>query len=246
MRHLLRAGTVLGASLLLLATTAADGLGQTPADRAALEAFRDTLARISAVDPLNRLDGVRANTPVLMIRAGLIDLRRAEITGSRSDFDEATRAIEDAVYKEDDWPWPWYALALVRMAESRRGVVVKETRYLGQGISYRRGAMDAFGRALETDPTFVPAAEGLAGLVTAMGHRLLSLDFLPPIVKATKSPGMPPEIWLAKFRLDFCARDYETSLDDLGAYLRIGGDTGMARVEQARTLTALGPCTRTI
>lgn len=213
---------------------------QSPADRAALSAFRDTVAGITSAEALIPLDKVKVSGALGLIRAGLIDMRRAELTNDRGAFDEATRTIEEAVYKEDDWPWPWYALGLLRVSESRRAVVVKETRYLGQGISYRRGAMDAFARSIETDPTFVPGAEGLAALVVAMGHRLLSPDFLTPLEKARRSPGMPPEVALAIYRLEFCGKDYAEALNDISDYLRRGGDTGMARLEQARTLTALG------
>jgi tetratricopeptide (TPR) repeat protein len=239
-RHLPWAGTILRSSLILLGTWAAPARAQSAADRAALEAFRDTLDAVHTADALKPLDVAKASGPVQLLRAGLIDLRRAELTGDRGDFDEATRTLEEATYKEDDWPWTWYALGLLRVSESRRGVVVKESRYLGQGTSYRRGAMDAFMRAIETDPTFVPAAEALAGLVTAMGHRLISPDFLPPLQKASRSRGMPAEVWLAIYRLEFGARNYEAALNDLADYLRKGGDTGMARVEQARTLTSLG------
>ncbi len=238
MRLAVPAGSTLLCALLVAAIRPLSAQGA--ADRAALEAFRDTLSRARTAEDLSRLDSGKASGAVELVRAGLIDLRRAELTGNRGDFDEATRTLEEAVYKEDDWPYPWYALGLLRVTESRRAVVVKETRYLGQGISYRRGAMDAFGRAIETDPSFVPGAEALAGLVIAMGHRLLSPDFLPPLQKAARSPGMPAEVWLAIYRLDFGARNYEGAVTDLGAYLRGGGDSGMARVEQARTLTALG------
>lgn len=238
MPHLFRAGPILAGVLLLAGPGSARA--QLPADRAALRAFlQDTLPAIQAVDNLAPLD-IKANGPVALVRAGLIDMRRAELGGNRNDYDEATRTIEEAVYKEDDWPWPWYALGQLRLSQSRRGVVVKETRYLGQGISYRRGAMDAFARSITTDPTFVPAALALADLVVGLGHRLLSPDFLSPLQKATASPGMPPELWLAIYRLEFGLKRYDAALNDLGDYLRHGGDSGMARLEQSRTLMALG------
>ncbi|MFN8651298.1 MAG: tetratricopeptide repeat protein [Gemmatimonadales bacterium] len=237
MRHLFRAGPIVCGVLFLVGAT--DGAAQSPADRASLQAFLDTIAGIQSAANLTPLD-VKASGPVALIRAGLIDMRRAELGGSRGDYDEATRTIEEAVYKEDDWPWPWFALGQLRLSQSRRGVVVKETRYLGQGISYRRGAMDAFARSLSTDPTFIPAANGLASLVVAMGHRLLSPDFLPPLQKATGSANMPPELWLAIYRLEFGLKRYDAALNDLGDYLRHGGDSGMARLEQSRTLMALG------
>ncbi len=123
---------------------------------------------------------------------------------------------------------------------SRRDLVVKETRFLGQGISYRRGAMDAFAKAIYSDSTFVPAADALAGLVNALGHRLLSQDFTAPLQSASGARGMPADVWLALYRQQFGAKLYQPALLNLATYLRMGGDSGMARLEQARTLTALG------
>jgi tetratricopeptide (TPR) repeat protein len=224
------------ATLLLASVTLA---AQTPADRAAMDAFRDTLGNTGNLEALKELDRGKLPGPLGLVRAGLIDLRRGELGGGRGAYDEAVMTIEEALARQGDWPYAWYALGLVRFGMWNRRFVVKETRFLGQGISYRRGAMDAFAKAIEKDPTFVPAADALAGLVTAMGHRLLSQDFLPPLQAASTVAGMPPEVWLGIFRLDFGGGRYDKALEDLGGYLRLGGDSGMARVEQARALFAL-------
>lgn len=224
----------------LLATLVSSAEAQTPADRNALKAFRDTLAAIKNLDALKPLDSVKASGANGLVRAGLIDLRRGELGGGRKAFDEAMMTVEEALSKKSEWPYPWYALGLVRFSMSRRDLVVKETRFLGQGISYRRGAMDAFAKSIYADSTFVPAADALAGLVNALGHRLLSQDFLAPLKGASGVKGMPPDVWLALYRLEFGVKRYDSALEDLAAYLRLGGDSGMARLEQARTLTALG------
>ena len=215
-------------------------LAQTPEERAALEAFRDTLANTGNLDALKQLDQGKPSGAAGQVRAGLIDLRRGELGSARGPYDEAVMTLEQALSRQSRWPYSWYALGLVRYGMWNRHIVVKETRFLGQGTSYRRAAMDAFARALEVDSTFVPAADALAGLLTALGHRLLPQEFLPPLRSASAVPGTPPEVWLGIYRLEFGARRYDQALEALGGYLRLGGDSGMARLEQARTLYALG------
>lgn len=234
-----RAGSLARIAIAVLLGSTTSATAQTPADRAALEAFRDSLAAVTSIQGLATFDAVKPSGPNGLVRAGLIDLRRGELAGGRKAFDEATMTIEQALSRQSDWPYPWFALGLLRYSMSKRDFVVKESRFLGQGISYRRGAMDAFARALECDSTFLPAAELLAGLVTAMGHRLLPADFLPALQSAAGVPGAAPEAWLGIYRIEFGAKRYDPALVALGGYLRLGGDSGMARLEQARTLFAL-------
>jgi len=149
-------------------------------------------------------------------------------------------AIERTIDRQGDWPYPWFALGLARLGMWNRRLVVKATPYHGSGISYRRAAMDAFARAVRNDSTFLLASEDLAGLVNAMGHRLLPQDFLQPLQQAARVPGVSADVHLAIFRLIYGAGRYPEALEILGDYLRAGGDSGMARLEQARTLFALG------
>ena len=233
-----RANPLGGFCLTLLVATAL--AAQSPAERAALDAFRDTLGNDGSVEALRELDRGGPGGPVGRIRAGLIDARRGELGTARDPYDEALRTLEEAVAAKSDWPYPWYALGVVRYAMWERHVVPKETPLLGQGVSYRRGAMDAYARALKNDSTFTPAANALAGLITAMGHRLLPSEFLPPLRTAALKPRAEAEVQLAISRLRYDEGDYPATLEALGAYLRQGGDSGMARLEQARTLFALG------
>jgi tetratricopeptide (TPR) repeat protein len=234
-----RAGSPARIAIAILLGSTVPLLAQAPADRAALETFRDTLAAVTTIPGLTALD-IKPNGPIGLIRAGLIDLRRGELAGGRKAFDEATMTLEQALARQSDWPYAWFALGLLRYSMSQRDFVVKETRFQGQGISYRRGAMDACARAIERDSTFLPAAEMLAGLVTAMGHRVLPAEFLPTLRSASRVPGVASEVWLGIYRMEFGAKRYDSALEALGDYLRLGGDSGMARLEQARTLTALG------
>jgi tetratricopeptide (TPR) repeat protein len=228
------------AGCLLLLLSAVPAAAQNPADRARLDAFRDTLRNTAAIETVRLLDRNGPGGAVGRIRAGLTDARRGELGTDRDPFDEALRTLEQAISGQSDWPYPWYALGLVRQSMWDRRVVPKETPYMAQGLSYRRAAMDAYAHALKNDSTFIPAADALATLITAMGHRLLPPEFLPPLQTAALMPAVSPEVQLAISRLQYDAGRYPETLVALGAYLRQGGDSGMGRLEQARTLFALG------
>jgi tetratricopeptide (TPR) repeat protein len=225
---------------VLLFAVSPTAAGQAAADRAALEALRDTLPSIGDVAALDALGTSTENPTAGLIREGLILVRRGELGTTREPYDESLRQLERALDARSDWPWAWYALGLTRLAMWSRGFVVKATPYHGQGISYRRAAMDAFARAIKADSAFFPASNALAGLIVAMGHRRLDQDFVEPLRRAARVPEAPASVPLALFRLEYGDGRYGAALELLTDYLHRGGDSGVARLEQARALQALG------
>jgi len=215
-------------------------ISQVASARSRLDALRDSLAGHHDIAALDGLVETQDNPAAMSLRRGLILLRQGELSRGRESSDESLHQIEHTIDLEPNWPYAWYALGLVRLAMWSRGFVVKATPYHGLGISYRRAAMDAFGRAIRADSSFYPASDALAGLVVAMGHRLIDQDFVPPLQGAACAAGAPATVPLALFRLEFGAARYDSALGSLADYLKRGGDSGVARLEQARTLEALG------
>ncbi len=139
-----------------------------------------------------------------------------------------------------DWPVAWYTLGLIEQKMWDRHFVVKATPYHAAGVSYRRGAMEAFARALKADASFLPASAALADLIVELGHRKLAAEFLPPLQRSATTPGVDPAVFLAIARLQESRRDYPATLAAQDQYLTAGGDAGVAGVERSRTLEALG------
>ncbi len=213
---------------------------QAPADRAAILAFSDTLARASAVEQVRTLESQRTPGTVGLIRASLAALRRGELGDERGPYDQALQLIERAIDAEGKWPLAWYGLGLVHIASYRRGFVAKASNYTPAGASYREAAMRSFARSIEVDSTFVPSANALAGIALSLGHRLLPKLLDDPLRRVELVPGIAPEVRLAASNVAFGRKEYPRTLEILSDYLRLGGDSGVARVEQARTLSALG------
>lgn len=213
---------------------------QSPPDRSALLALLDSLAVTATPAGLEALEASRGPGTPGLIRSGLLALRRGELGDDRGPYDQAVQLLERAIDAEGKWPLPWFALGLVQMASYRRAFVVKATNYSPAGASYREAAMRSFARAIEKDSSFVPAADALAGITLSLGHRQLPKMLVEPLRRVELVPGTAPEVSLATAYVSFFNREYPRTLEVLGDYLRRGGDTATAAVEQARTLMALG------
>jgi hypothetical protein len=213
--------------------------GQSAADRAALDALRDSLATVTAPEGLAAFAGKGSGTTGLL-RSALVSLRRGELGKDRGPYDEGIMLVERALDAEGEWPCGWFTLGLTQFGMYQRAFVVKQSHYLPSGLSYREAAMRAFMESIKVDSAYIPSADALAGIVLSLGHRLLPKVLRGPLTRAAGAPGATPEVHLALARVTFSQGDYDASLVSLGDYLRKGGDRGLAGLEQARTLMATG------
>jgi tetratricopeptide (TPR) repeat protein len=214
--------------------------GQSAADRSALLHFGDTLAAATSADQVAALEAAKVPGTTGLLRSGLAALRRGEFGTDRGPYDAAIQRIERAIDDEGKWPYPWFALGLAQLGAYRQAFLVKASNYMPQGASYREAAMRSLARAIEKDSTFTPAADALAGITLSLGHRLLPKFLAESFQRVEMVPTIAPEVSLASAYVAFGNREYQRTLNVLGDYLRRGGDSGVARVEQSRTLMALG------
>jgi tetratricopeptide (TPR) repeat protein len=223
----------------LLLTAPGTVVGQSAADRAALTAFRDTVAGIASAEALQPLKPQNARGMVGLTRQALWEFREAELGTDRGRFDGTLMTIDRALQADERAAYPWYLMGLVRKEMWDRKYTQKATPRQGAGLSYRRAAVDAYANALKADSSFLPASEALARLINAMGHRVLPPEVLSPLQVASNVPGVSAEVAMAIARLEFDAGRYENALDAVGMFLRQGGDSGLGRLEQSRALYAL-------
>jgi len=166
--------------VLLSAVSALRLTAQSPPDRRALGAFRDSLAALTDTADLASLaaqyEGVAtgdSTEALARIRAGFVRLRSGKPALAEKDFRRAARL-------EPAWPVPWLGLG---DAHAAQGQITLENRLnLGTrpGLGEFRQAADAYGRSLQLDPSFTPGIEGelrlaverrdTALLATAVAH----------------------------------------------------------------------------
>ncbi len=95
---------------------------QSPAERAAIEAFRDSVAGTQDSTGLLVLErklieqakADRSNV-MLHLRLGFLAMRLGELTDP-SHFDDAASEFQWAIDLQPQWPYPWYGMGLAELA----------------------------------------------------------------------------------------------------------------------------------
>src|SRR2546430_4578093 len=135
--------------LLLLAV-----LVQSPADRASIESLRDSLALLQDSVALARLEAStiqlakqRRDDPVVHLRLGFLAYRLAEITKTKSHYDDAAGEFEGATQLRPDWPYPWDGVGLSGVAPGEASALADGKPWPGVGQEYLSQARPARGRA---------------------------------------------------------------------------------------------------
>ncbi|HEV8303907.1 MAG TPA: GWxTD domain-containing protein [Gemmatimonadales bacterium] len=229
--------------LAVLAGAAVPLAGQSPADRAALGALRDSLAGVQDSVALKQLEAStivvarqRRDDPLIHLRLGFIAYRLGELTTTKSHYDDGAGEFEWATELRPDWPYPWYGLGLAELAIGEHSVLAIENLRQMLGKDYLSKAAKAFARATEADPAFASAVVDLAN--TALTQRIRPrLDVALGAVRlAAASPaGRHAEVQLVRGRVEREAGEADSALAGFTTYLGVGGDSGVGLLELART-----------
>ncbi len=246
-----------GPLVVALLVGAALPLGaQAPADRAAIDDLRDSLAGVTDSTALKRLEAVTIeqakrdrDNPMVHLRLGWIAYRLGELAGKagKPHLEDAAGEFEWATELRPDWPHPWFGLGHAELALGEHAVIAIENIRQQLGKDYLSKAARAFARATEADPAFAQATIDLA--TTALGQRIRPrLDVALEAVRlAVASPaGRNAEVQLARGRVEREVGEVDSALAGFQAFLAVGGDSGIGRLELARTLyLARRPAART-
>jgi len=229
---------------LLLAAGAVFPLAaQSPADRASIEALRDSLSTVHDSTALRQLEAgtiaiakQRRDDPLVHLRLGFIGYRLGEVTTGKSHYDDAAGEFEWAAELRPDWPYAWYGLGLAELAVGESSVIAIENLRQMLGKDYLSKAARAFAHATEVDPSFSFAVVDLAN--TALSQRIKPrLDVALTAVRlAAASPaGRHADVQLVRGRVEREAGEADSALAGFRAYLTAGGDSGVGLLELART-----------
>jgi GWxTD domain-containing protein len=216
---------------------------QSPADRAAVEALRDSLAAAPDSVALARLEAAtiavartRRDDPLIHLRLGFIAYRLGEITKTKTHFDDAAGEFEWAAELRADWPYPWYGLGLSELALGEHAVLAIENLKQMLGKDHLSLAARAFARATVADPSFSFAVVDLAN--TALAQRIrprLEVALNAVRLAAASAAGRYAEVQLVRGRVEREAGEADSALAGFRAFLAVGGDSGVGLLELART-----------
>src|SRR3989441_1426093 len=233
---------VLAAGLALIARPPVRLIAQSPAERAAVEQLRDSLAGVRDSVALRRLEAATIEVakrsrddPMIHLRLGFIAYRLGEVA-AKAHLDDAAGEFEWAAELRPDWPYPHYGDGLAELALGAHSSMAIENLKQMLGKDYLNKAALAFGRAVQADPSFAQATIDLAS--TALRQRVQPrLDVaLTAVRRAATSPaGRQPGVQLARGRVEREAGDADSAVAAFQAYLAVGGDSGLGLLELART-----------
>jgi len=215
---------------------------QDARDRAALEQLRDSLAGISDTLSLRYLEAATIQVakrdrenPLMHLRLGFIAYRLGEL-GGKSHFDDAASEFEWAGELRAGWPYPWYGDGLAELALGEHDVLGLENLRQILGLDYLSKGARALSKATDADPGFSPATVLLAR--TALTQRIQPrLDLALRAVRAAQHTpaAMNPAVQLARGRVERVAGYPDSALHAFDRLMALGGDSGVALLEQART-----------
>src|SRR5438046_4811669 len=230
--------------LLALSIPAAKGLSaQLPAERAAIEALRDSLAHVTDSLSLKRLEAAtiqvakqHRDDPLVHVRLGFIAHRLGEIANTKSHYDDAAGEFEWAAELRPGWPYPWYGLGLAELAQGEHAVIAIENLRQQLGKDYLSKAARALARAPQADASFAQASIDLAN--TALTQRIqprLEVALQAVRLAAASTAGRNAGVQLARGRVEREVGAADSSVRRFRAYLSVGGDSGLGLLELART-----------
>ncbi len=222
----------------LAASFAAPAHSQSPGDRLALASLADSLGELSTPEGVASVsERWQDSRPKAMteLRRGLLQWRLGQLTGEQDHYEKAIKEFDRASRRESDWPWPWYGLGTVRLemwdkefpvrGVTQQDQMVREDRYL------RAGYRD-LGYSLQRDSLFQPSLERLLdGSAGSKGRkevkRALELSRLAEV-------AVPAETYLALSYEHMRHDRLPAAAEELGSYLMMGGDSGVAALTRAR------------
>ncbi len=231
---------------LAVALLAAAGplAAQSPRDRAALAALRDSLDSVHTPEGLRTIprDWSADATPVrVRLRRGFHALAAGRLSGRRDDFDRALIEFGWAITATRHWPYPWFGRGLAKLAMSEKGFRPKALGGQPFGRNYYVGFTGDLVRAFEQEADFGPGVALLLDLLPQQGDRAQPAAFVRALeLAASRDPAIDPVAHLVLGRAYRTAWQDERALSAFERFEAAGGDPSTAALERARSLAGLG------
>jgi hypothetical protein len=212
---------------------------QSPAERAMLATWADSLQQLSDAPAIAGYDGPsrRESGHAGDVRRALYQVRHADLTDNRGEIELVLTSMQ-VMANHTDWAWPHYVMALAFEAMARKHWV--ETLSDGKALAERHS--DAVWRtlreSLDRDETFAPARRLLGELTATQGDRFLRPDQVVALRREARQPVADASALLAWGRHLRTMREYPAALTVFSQAIDRGGDRARLDLELARTIMA--------
>ncbi len=221
---------------------------QTPALRDSIERFRaeisvmeDSLVLLELESSMIAVAREDRDNALLHVKLGFLAYRLGEVTGDNPHYDDAGGEFEWAGELQPDWPYAWYGLGLAELAMGESSVIPFENIRQALGKDFLSKAVSAFSRATAADPTFAVAVVDLAE--TAMRQKIrprVEVALRAVREAASTHAANVPDVQLVRGRVERMAGEPDSAVAAFERYLEVGGDSGVAYLEIARSLYHVG------
>ncbi len=233
---------------LLGVSAIARGAAQAPLQRAAIEAFRDSLAAVQDSVTLlaierRGIDHARRelrDSAMAHVRLGFVALRLGDLAG-RKHFEDAASEFQWTIDLQPRWPYGWLGLGLAELGIGDAEFALLRGLQTALGKDALTRSADDFARSAEVDPAFTRGLVELAN--TALRQRInLRLGVaLAALRRAAPTPaGHDPQVELARARVEREVGNPDSALVAVDALNAARPDDPVALLELARVRFALG------
>jgi GWxTD domain-containing protein len=221
---------------------------QDAADRANVDAFRDTLGATTDLSQIQRLvERERTARPVTgdreiqRLRLGWALVRLGQLSDSAPPLVDGMLQFYEASVRRSKWPYAWFGLGANKLALDAIGAREIRSAHQSAGSGWRWGAANAFLSSSRADTNYITAAVEL-GLTVMKTPSWVDLE---PVVaamsRAARSGRAGNEVWLVLGRLQRQIDSNTGALRSFDTYAALpGSDRSLAQLERARTLFMLG------
>ena len=220
---------------------------QTPADRAIVDAFRDSLGTLT--DPAALLRVVErekiarpatGDRELQRLRLGWALTRLGQLSDSAPPMIDALLQFYETTVRRKQWPYAWFGLGATKLALDELGAREIRSEHQCAGCGWRWSAASAFLESVKADTNYITAAVELG--LTVM--RTPTWVNIPPVVvamsRAARSGRAGNDVWLVLGRLQRQIDSNAAALRSFETYEALpGADRSLASLERARTLFAL-------
>lgn len=217
---------------------------QTPEQRRALDAYRDSLLNVQdssalAAEEARLVAAARKSRSdaFVHLRLGHLELRQAELSGP-SHYNDAASEFKWGTEIAPQWPYAWYGLGTAELALGTRGDEVG-SQMLAKSAWSR--ASEAFARAAALEPGFAPRIEEMARQALRAGTPERASVLRSALSGAVRQavPGREGRLLLGLARIQREMGD-SSALDTFESYLYSGDNRGLALLEMGRARLLAG------
>ena len=222
--------------------------GDLPPARLALEAFRDSLYRMTAPEAVRAVWNRWNPTTHFFdpqwgaLRLGFIELRVGDLADDPAAYDRARLYFENAKNLAPTEPYGWYGVGLSELGLRRLAMRGAETVEPQAGYkAHYEPTMQALKRSLDMDPGFVPTLELLLTMAVQEDNRVQPAWVLEAIGRVNQlEPAPDPRVFLVRGRHLRNSGEAMAGLSAFEQYVESGGEIGVAALELSRVLSNLG------